>query len=112
MIISNTHNDIYLKKSPFVFLKAIVVIQFIFGLFPILLSILLNFSEQYNATTFAQTISYNILVVAILGSPVRLSHTEYMAQIKPEVQSVPYMGVRINAILRLKTLNVAYYCAN
>ncbi len=57
------NNEITLKKSPFVFLKAIVVIQFIFGLLPIMLSILLNFSEQYNATTFAQTISYNLLVV-------------------------------------------------
>ena len=61
MLINN--NEITLKKSPFVFLKAIVVIQFMFGLFPIMITILFNFSEQYNATAFAQTISYNLLVV-------------------------------------------------
>ena len=63
MLLTNGNATIDLKKSPFVFLKALVVIQFIFGLLPIILSIILNFSEQYNATAFAQTISYNLLVV-------------------------------------------------
>jgi len=65
MFTNDADNNIILKKSPFVFLKALVFIQFAFGLTPIMLSILLDFSEQYNATAFAQTISYNLLVVII-----------------------------------------------
>ncbi len=62
----NSANTIYIKKTPFVFLKTLVVIQLFFGLLPILLAFLLNFSEEYNATAFARVISYNLLVVLII----------------------------------------------
>ena len=62
----NSAQTLHIKKTPFVFLKALVIIQLFFGLLPVLLAFLLNFSEQYNGTAFARIISYNLLVVLII----------------------------------------------
>jgi membrane protein YdbS with pleckstrin-like domain len=56
------HDEIVIKKSPFQFLKWLVIIEFFFALVPSLL-LLLPVRSTYDATPLAGAISYNFLLV-------------------------------------------------
>lgn len=54
--------EILIRKSPFQYLKWVVIIEFFFALTPLVLSILLGFSEDYESFTLSGTISYTLLI--------------------------------------------------
>ncbi len=63
-------NDLVIRISPFLFLKRLAVIQFLFALGPALLlailDILLNIRGSYEELAFANTLSYNFLFILLL----------------------------------------------
>ena len=51
-----------IRKTPFLFLKWLVVIEFFFALLPFLAVILINLRPSYEGTPLAGTVSYNLLL--------------------------------------------------
>jgi hypothetical protein len=50
-----------LKQTPFVFLRALVLIEFFFAFLPFVVSLLVNLADLYTATPLAGVVSYNLL---------------------------------------------------
>jgi hypothetical protein len=55
------------RRSPFIFIKWVVVIQFIFALLPYELALLFNSQRAYEATEAARIIPYNLLVLLLMA---------------------------------------------
>lgn len=55
-------NTLLIKKSPFLFLKYLILITFLFALLPFLAAWIMNARESYEALALAQSLSYNLLV--------------------------------------------------
>jgi hypothetical protein len=51
-----------IRKTPFLFLKWLVIIEFFFALLPFLAVLLLNLRPNYEGTPLAGTVSYNLLL--------------------------------------------------
>jgi membrane protein YdbS with pleckstrin-like domain len=51
-----------IRKTPFLFLKWLVIIEFFFALLPFLAVILINLRPSYEGTPLAGTVSYNLLL--------------------------------------------------
>lgn len=61
------HSDpLVIKKSPFQFIKLIVIIELVFALLPWLLSVWLNARRAYEATALADSLSYSLLTALIV----------------------------------------------
>jgi len=60
--------DTTLRKSPFVFLKRLITIEFFFALLPFIVAWLLALDSGYQATELATTISYPLLTTIILAA--------------------------------------------
>jgi membrane protein YdbS with pleckstrin-like domain len=60
--VNTTPQEIIIRKTPFLFLKWLVVVEFLFALLPFLLATLLRARESYDASVLSQTVSYNLLV--------------------------------------------------
>lgn len=56
-------DEIVIKKSPFQFLKWLVIIEFFFALTPILLAFLLPIRNTYESTPLANSVPYNLLLL-------------------------------------------------
>lgn len=62
-----THQDqIFIKQTPFLFLKSLVVVEFFFALLPLFLVWLLNAAALYDNTPLADIVSYNLFTVIIM----------------------------------------------
>ncbi len=57
-----SRDEISVRKTPFQFLKWLVVIEFFFALLPFLLTLLPNLRQSYEGAGLAATVSYNLLV--------------------------------------------------
>jgi len=55
-------DEISIRKTPFQFLKWLVVIEFFFALLPFLIVFLTNLRQSYEGSGLAGTVSYNLLV--------------------------------------------------
>ena len=55
-------DEIGVRKTPFQFLKWLVVIEFLFALLPFLLVLLANLRQSYEGSVLGGTVSYNLLV--------------------------------------------------
>ena len=55
-------DEISIRKTPFQFLKWLVVIEFFFALLPFLVALLPNLRQSYEGAGLAATVSYNLLV--------------------------------------------------
>ena len=55
-------DEISVRKTPFQFLKRLVVIEFFFALLPFLLVLLTNLRQSYEGSALGGTVSYNLLV--------------------------------------------------
>ena len=55
-------SEISVRKTPFQFLKRLVVIEFFFALLPFLLVLLTNLRQSYEGSALGGTVSYNLLV--------------------------------------------------
>ncbi len=58
------HDEIVIKKSPFQFLKWLVIVELFFALTPIVLLLLLPVRDSYESTAIAGSVSYNLLLVS------------------------------------------------
>jgi membrane protein YdbS with pleckstrin-like domain len=58
--------EIIIRKTPFLYLKWLVIIEFLFALLPFLAAVLPGLRIAYDATTVARTISYTFLVAIIM----------------------------------------------
>jgi membrane protein YdbS with pleckstrin-like domain len=59
-------NAIRIHKTPFLFLKWLVVIEFFFALLPFLVVLLLNLRQSYEGTGLSGTLSYNLLLTIVM----------------------------------------------
>ena len=57
-----SRDEISVRKTPFQFLKWLVVIEFLFALLPFLLVLLANLRQSYEGSVLGGTVSYNLLV--------------------------------------------------
>lgn len=57
---------ILVKKSPFVFLKYVLVVELLFGLTPILVAELAGLDERYTATAAAGFLPYSLLLTLVV----------------------------------------------
>jgi hypothetical protein len=57
-----SRDEISIRKTPFQFLKWLVVIEFVFALAPFLILLLTNLRQSYEGSGLAGTVSYNLLV--------------------------------------------------
>jgi membrane protein YdbS with pleckstrin-like domain len=57
-----------LRKSPFVFLKRLIVIEFFFALLPFVVAWLLSLDQTYQETEIAASISFPVLTTIVLTS--------------------------------------------
>lgn len=55
-------NPRIIRKSPFIFIKYLVIIEFTFALLPFLITLIFNLRNTYDQTTLANGISYNLFV--------------------------------------------------
>jgi len=54
------------RKTPFMFLRMLVSIEFFFALLPIVATLIFPVQEEYNQTILAQSLSYNVLLTIII----------------------------------------------
>jgi membrane protein YdbS with pleckstrin-like domain len=57
-----------LRKSPFVFLKRLIIIEFFFALLPFMVAWLLSFDQTYQETEIAAAISFPVLTTIVATS--------------------------------------------
>lgn len=55
------NNELTIKYSPFVFLKRLAIIEFVFALLPSVLALLLNAEVTYSQSEIARTVSFPVL---------------------------------------------------
>lgn len=58
--------QITLKRSVFVFLRSVFYIEFFFSFLPLLLAFLLNLQGEYEGTTLAGVLPYNLLALIVV----------------------------------------------
>lgn len=58
--------EIVVRKSPYLFLTRVVIIEFFFAILPFLTAALLRLRESYEASAFSGTVSYTLLVAVVL----------------------------------------------
>lgn len=66
LLMSSQRDTILLKQTPFVFLKALFIIEFFFALLPVTLAILFNLAAFYQDTPLAGFFSYNLFSIIAL----------------------------------------------
>lgn len=59
-------NTLVIKKSPFLFLKYLIFITFLFALLPFFVAWLLGARESYEALALAQNLSYNFFLTIVV----------------------------------------------
>ena len=59
-------DELAIKKSPFVFIKLLVLIEFLFALTPFVIAALINARRAYEDTALARTVSYDLLSAVTL----------------------------------------------
>ena len=59
-------SPIRIKKSPFVFLKYVLIIELVFAFGPIVIAQLIALDEQYDASAASAVVSYPILITLIV----------------------------------------------
>ena len=64
MMMSTDANMI--RKTPYLFLRYLVLIEFFFAVLPLLASLILPVQTEYNQTVLAQEISYTVLLLIIM----------------------------------------------
>lgn len=57
---------ITIRKTPFLFLRYLVFIEFFFALLPLIATLIFPVQAEYNQTALAQELSYNLLLTIIL----------------------------------------------
>jgi hypothetical protein len=60
--------EIVVRKSPFLFLKRVVLIEFLFAFLPFLAAALASLRETYDSTAVSGTVSYTLMVAVVLTS--------------------------------------------
>jgi len=55
-------NTLFIKKSPFLFIKYLILITFLFALLPFLIAWIMDARESYEALALAKSLSYNLFV--------------------------------------------------
>lgn len=60
--------NLVIKLSPFVFIKRLAVLEFIFAFLPIMLTLALGVERYYTATGAARTVSFSVLLTAVTTS--------------------------------------------
>jgi len=61
-------NDIVIKQSPFIFIKYLVAVEFLFALIPLFAVWLFRVDESYETVALAQTLSFNWLITIVMTS--------------------------------------------
>jgi hypothetical protein len=57
-----TREEITIRKTPFLFLRRLFIIEFFFAILPFLVVMLLNVRDSYNDSTLSGTMSYSLAV--------------------------------------------------
>ena len=60
------NQEILIRKSPFQFLKWIVLVEFFFALTPLILAALLGLRDDYETFTLSGSISYTLMITIVL----------------------------------------------
>jgi hypothetical protein len=60
------NNTLTIHKTPFLFLRYLVIIEFFFALLPLIAALVFPLRAEYNETTLAQDLSFNLLLTIIL----------------------------------------------
>ena len=55
-----------IRKTPYLFLRYLILIEFFFAALPLLASLILPVQAEYNQTALAQEISYTVLMLIVL----------------------------------------------
>lgn len=55
-----------IRKSPFVFVRYLVVIEFFFAFLPLIAAVIFPVQAEYNQTALAQELSYNVLLTVVM----------------------------------------------
>lgn len=61
-----TNDALILHKTPFLFLRYLVIIEFFFALLPLVAALVFPLRAEYNDTALAQSLSYNFLLTIIV----------------------------------------------
>jgi membrane protein YdbS with pleckstrin-like domain len=61
-----TDDQVILRKSPFLFLKWIVLVEFLFALLPFALAAITNLQAAYEGTATSRIVSYPLLVTLVM----------------------------------------------
>jgi membrane protein YdbS with pleckstrin-like domain len=60
------HEEITIRKTPFIFLKYLVIIEFTFALLPFVATLIFALRDSYDQSAFAGTLSYNLLLTIVM----------------------------------------------
>lgn len=60
------NDEIVIKKTPFLFLKYLVFIEFTFALLPFVATLIFELRNSYDQSAFAGMVSYNLLLVVVM----------------------------------------------
>jgi len=60
--------EIAIRQSPFIFIKYLVVVEFLFAIVPLLAIWFLKAEESYETVTLAETLPYNWLITIVMTS--------------------------------------------
>ena len=58
--------DVTIRKTPFLFLKWLVTIEFFLAILPFVIVTLANLRQSYDGTVLSRTVSYTFLVAIVL----------------------------------------------
>ena len=59
-------NTLTIRKTPFLFLRLLVFIEFFFAFLPIMAAMIFPFQDEFDQTALAQSMSYSFLFTLIL----------------------------------------------
>ncbi len=62
------YSPIQIKKSVFVFLRSVILIEFFFAFLPLIATLIINLSSEYERIPLSKTISYDVLAITIFAS--------------------------------------------
>lgn len=79
--------EIIIRKTPFLFLRWLVIIEFLFAILPFLVATLLRAQDAYDTSPLAGTVSYSLLVAIVMTAlQVLIITTSFVAWYLPVYQ--------------------------
>lgn len=59
-------NTLTIRKTPFLFFRYLVIIEFFFAFLPLILAVVFPVQAEYNQTVLAQSLSFNLLLTIVV----------------------------------------------